>query len=115
VALPLHAEYGTQPNVYYVPPLSPPKVDADGNATDEPRIPTEYLISLFGPRVPEVLQKLQSERERTQRGETSELMDLLISRNWQDLFGPFTKHPREVAESVTKASPVKFYKKGERP
>ena len=31
VAIPLHPEYGTQPNVYYVPPLpGPPKFDAHG-------------------------------------------------------------------------------------
>jgi len=112
IALPLHAEYGTQPNVYYVPPLSPPQIDADGNATDQPRIPTEYLISLFGPRVPEVLEKIKQEREKVQKGGTSEMMDLLISRKWLDMFGPFTKHPREVARTVT--TPIKFYKKGAR-
>jgi hypothetical protein len=37
-------------------------------------------------------------------------MDLLISRKWLDMFGPFTKHPREVAKNY---APVKFYKKGE--
>lgn len=104
VALPLHAEYGTQPNVYYVPPLSPPKLDERGNATDEPRIPTEYLVSLFGPRVVEVLDKIRRERELVERGQSSELMDLLISRKWLDLFGPFTKHPREVAQSPNKSS-----------
>jgi DMSO reductase family type II enzyme iron-sulfur subunit len=110
VALPLHEEYGTQPNVYYVPPLSPPMLDAQGNATDQPRIPTEFLVQLFGPRVPDVLDFLKHERERAQRGETSEVLDLLISRKWLDLFGPFTKHPREVAQST-----VKFFKQGQRP
>jgi len=115
VALPLHAEYGTQPNVFYVPPLSPPQLDADGDPTEVPRIPTEYLVSLFGPRVVEVLEKIKHERERVQRGETSELMDLLISRKWLDMFGPFTKHPREVAqEAQATQSPVKFYRKGAR-
>ncbi len=112
VALPLHAEYGTEPNVYYVPPISPPKLDAAGRATEEPRIPLEYLESLFGPRVKEVLAQLQHERERVRQGETSELMDLLISRKWLDMFGPFTKHPRAVERSATQ--PVKFFKKGAR-
>ena len=96
VALPLHAEYGTQPNVFYVPPLSPPKLDAKGNPSGEPRIPTEYLESLFGPRVREVLATLEKERARRRAGETSELMDLLISRRWLDMFGPFDRHPRDV-------------------
>ena len=30
VALPLHPEFGTEPNVFYVPPLSPPRFDANG-------------------------------------------------------------------------------------
>jgi len=97
VALPLHPEYGTQPNVYYVPPLSPPRLDADGNPTGEPRIPTDYLVALFGDKVHAALATLAAERARVREGETSELMDLLIARKWLDMFGPFTRHPREVA------------------
>lgn len=96
VALTLHPEYGTQPNVFYVPPMSPPKIDADGNPTDEPRIPPEYLEFLFGPEVHAVMKRVESERQKKMRGEDSELMDLLISRKWQDLFGPFSKSPAEV-------------------
>jgi len=97
VALPLHAEYGTEPNVFYVPPLSPPKIDEDGNATDEPRIPTEYLVSLFGDGVHHALETVKREQEKSRRGEKSELMDLLIARKWLDMFGPFQKHPRDAA------------------
>ena len=50
---------------------------------------------------------LKHERERTRRGETSELMDLLISRKWLDMFGPFNKHPRAIAQTS-----IKFHKKG---
>ncbi|MCB1667679.1 MAG: 4Fe-4S dicluster domain-containing protein [Porticoccaceae bacterium] len=96
IALPLHPEYGTQPNVFYVPPMSPPTLDKNGVATDKPRIPMEYLVSLFGPEVEEVLDRLQKERERVAQGEKSEMLDLLISRKWLDMFGPFDKHPREV-------------------
>jgi DMSO reductase family type II enzyme iron-sulfur subunit len=98
IALPLHQEYGTQPNVYYVPPLSSPKLDEQGNETDEPRIPTEYLEQLFGPEVKRVLGVLKAERERTARGEPSELMDLLISRKWIEMFGPFKRHPRDIEQ-----------------
>ncbi|MCB1682969.1 MAG: 4Fe-4S dicluster domain-containing protein [Pseudomonadales bacterium] len=97
VALPLHAEYGTGPNVFYVPPLSPPGLDAQGNPTGVARIPIDYLESLFGPRVQEVLDLLQEERTRRQRGEPSELMDLLISRRWLDLFSSLDRHPRDAA------------------
>ncbi|MDP2949410.1 MAG: respiratory nitrate reductase subunit beta, partial [Chloroflexota bacterium] len=52
VAIPLHPEYGTGPNVYYVPPLSPPRFDENGEIDeDNPRIPIEYLRYLFGPEV----------------------------------------------------------------
>ncbi|MBK6658325.1 MAG: respiratory nitrate reductase subunit beta [Proteobacteria bacterium] len=104
VALPLHAEYGTEPNVFYVPPLSPPRLDEHGKPTGEPRIPTAYLESLFGDGVKAALATLERERERERRGERSELMDLLIARRWLDMFGPFTRHPREVA-----AQPVTWH------
>jgi len=86
VALPLHAEFGTQPNVYYVPPLSPFKYDAQGRLTDERRIPDAFLVNLFGPRVPEVLKTLESEREKKQRKQPSELMDLLIAYRHEEMF-----------------------------
>ncbi|MEZ5533716.1 MAG: 4Fe-4S dicluster domain-containing protein [Steroidobacteraceae bacterium] len=95
VALPLHEEFGTQPNVYYVPPLSPPKLDADGNPIpNEPRIPLGYLESLFGPRVRDALAVVEAEKAKRSRGEPSELMDILIGYKWpDDLFPDFTKDP----------------------
>ena len=49
VALPLHREFGTEPNVYYVPPLSPHPLNEDMSIdTERPRIPPEYLEYLFG-------------------------------------------------------------------
>ncbi len=93
VALPLHPEYGTSPNVYYVPPLSPLSFDADGNLLDEMRIPNEFLISLFGPRVPRALATLQEEMAKQKAGESSELIELLVGRVWADRFGGFTKDP----------------------
>jgi len=88
VALPLHPEYGTEPNVFYVPPMLPPKFDEAGNFVDEadPRVPMEYLRSLFGPEVDQALITLHEEMERKQEGKESELMDLLIAREWKSLF-----------------------------
>lgn len=86
VALPLHPEFGTQPNVYYVPPLSPAGYDAEGRPTGERRIPDATLVELFGPRVPEVLKLLEAEREKKKRGEASELMDLLIAYRHEEMF-----------------------------
>ncbi len=86
VALPLHAELGTEPNVFYVPPLSPPKYDSEGRPTGERRIPDEYLVELFGPRVPEVLETLESERAKRRRGERSELLDTLIAYRQDEMF-----------------------------
>ncbi len=86
VALPLHAEFGTGPNVFYVPPLSPDKLDDQGRPTGERRIPDAFLVDLFGPRVPEVLGVLQAEREKKRRGEPSALMDLLIAYRHDEMF-----------------------------
>ena len=86
VALPLHAEFGTEPNVFYVPPMLPPTFDGKGQLTDDPRIPRDYLKELFGPGVDQALATLETEMEKKQRGEASELMDLLIAKDWKSLF-----------------------------
>lgn len=94
VALPLHPEYETEPNVFYVPPIGPTSFDKDGNYDQsKPRIPDEYLISLFGERVLGVLEIVKVEMAKTRNGEKSELMDLLIARNWSDMFGGLTRDP----------------------
>jgi ethylbenzene hydroxylase subunit beta/complex iron-sulfur molybdoenzyme family reductase subunit beta len=104
VALPLHPEYGTQPNVYYVPPLAPPRFDENGDIDEEnPRIPMEYLRSLFGPEVDQALTTLRQEMEKARRGERSELMDILIAYRWQDMFKPFVKDPGELDRPQVKA------------
>ena len=86
VALALHAEFGTGPNVYYVPPLSPLKYDAEGKLTGERRIPDKYLIGLFGPKVPGVLKLLEEERDKKRRGKESDLMDILIAYRQEEMF-----------------------------
>jgi DMSO reductase family type II enzyme iron-sulfur subunit len=105
VALPLHPEYGTAPNVFYVPPLSPARIKPDG-AVDAgaQRIPIEYLEELFGPRVGEVLDKLGTEIETVRGGGSSEMLDTLIAYQWQSLFGPFTKDPAELARASASAN-----------
>jgi DMSO reductase family type II enzyme iron-sulfur subunit len=86
VALPLHPEFGLEPNVFYVPPMSPSATDASGRPTAEPRIPMATLEGLFGPRVREALATVETERARRRRGEPSELMDLLIAYDWNECF-----------------------------
>lgn len=86
VALPLHPEFGTEPNVFYVPPILPPSFDEEGRFSDEPRVPIEYLRYLFGPDVDQALITMMEEMERKQDGKSSELMDLLIARDWKSLF-----------------------------
>lgn len=94
IAVPLHAEYGTGPNIFYVPPLSPYRLHEDMSIDyDTPRIPPEYLESLFGPKVHSALATLKSEMETVRAGGTSEILDTLIVYNWLDLFGPFTNDP----------------------
>jgi DMSO reductase family type II enzyme iron-sulfur subunit len=100
VALPLHAEYGTGPNIFYVPPLAPYRLNDDMSVDYvTPRIPPEYLESLFGPRVHQVLDTLRAELERVRDGGTSEILETLIVYRWQSLFGPFTTDPATLDRS----------------
>ncbi len=97
VALPLHSEFGTKPNVYYVPPLAPARLDSNGDVdTAQPRIPLDYLRTLFGAEVDGALDRLREEMEKRRNKEESEIMDTLIARKWQELLGPFVKDPSEV-------------------
>lgn len=86
VAIPLHPEWGLEPNVFYVPPLSPEALDANGIPTGEERIPVAYLESLFGPDVHTALDVLRKAREQKKNGNGSELMDLLIAYDWNNNF-----------------------------
>jgi ethylbenzene hydroxylase subunit beta/complex iron-sulfur molybdoenzyme family reductase subunit beta len=97
VALPLHAEFGTEPNVFYVPPLSPYRLRDDRSIdTDTMRIPPAYLESLFGPEVHQALATLRSEIERVRAGGSSDLLDTLIVYQWKSLLGPFDEEPATV-------------------
>lgn len=96
VALPLHPEYGTGPNVFYVPPLSPPKYGPGGQVLADERIPLAYLKTLFGEDVVHALDVLRAEREKRRHARRSELMDLLIAYEWKKNF----RIPGEAREVV---------------
>jgi len=104
VALPLHPEYGTQPNVYYVPPMSGPrKFDKFGKPIEgSDRIPMAYLESLFGPAVHDSLKTLEGEMKKRKAGQPSELMDLLIAYKHSDMFRIETKRPEGFSLPVLK-------------
>lgn len=107
VALPLHAEHGVGPNVFYVPPMAPYRLNEDMSIDyDTPRIPPEYLESLFGPKVHGALEKLQSELKRARAGEHSEILETLIVYNWLDLFGQYTADPAEIEMPVQVGTPA---------
>ena len=98
VALPHHAEFNTEPNVFYVPPLSPFRLRPDGSVDEgQRRIPLEHLESQFGARGGEAMRTLEGEVAKRQRGEASELVDVLIGYRWEELLGPFTSDPAEIA------------------
>jgi ethylbenzene hydroxylase subunit beta/complex iron-sulfur molybdoenzyme family reductase subunit beta len=97
VAIPLHPEFGTEPNIYYVPPIAPPRFDENGNIDEsKPRIPDEYLVSLFGPQVLESLKILKAEMEKTRAGQKSELLDTLIAYEWKTMFGGLDRDPATI-------------------
>jgi nitrate reductase beta subunit len=81
VAVRLHPEYRTEPNVYYIPPFAPPQHSERGESLDSERIPRNYLEELFGPEVNEALNTIERERDKVERGEESEVMDLLTTEN----------------------------------
>ena len=77
IALPLHPEFRTIPNLFYVPPLLPTMASANGELYDsttdslwgkpeDTRLPLKYLASLFTAgdteKIKEVLRKLQAVR-----------------------------------------------------
>jgi ethylbenzene hydroxylase subunit beta/complex iron-sulfur molybdoenzyme family reductase subunit beta len=97
VALPLHAEWNTEPNVFYVPPLSAFVVRPDGTIDEsQRRIPLAYLESLFGDKAGPALKTLQTEMAKRRCGEPSELMDTLIAYRWTELLGPFDRDPATI-------------------
>jgi ethylbenzene hydroxylase subunit beta/complex iron-sulfur molybdoenzyme family reductase subunit beta len=97
VALPLHPEFGTHPNVYYVPPLSPAPLREDGSFDESgERIPKAYLERLFGPTVHGALDVLKTELDRKRRGQDSDVMDALILYRWKDALGHLTRDPADI-------------------
>jgi DMSO reductase family type II enzyme iron-sulfur subunit len=94
VALPLRPDFGVEPNVFYIPPILPVAFNGAGEFDESlSRAPLEYLRELFGPGVDHALATVASEREKVAAGGDSELMDILISRHWEDLLGPFDGNP----------------------
>lgn len=88
VALPLHAEYGTEPNVFYVPPMNvtPPPFEEDGRLSDKPRIPLADLEALFGSGVNQALETLGSEMAKRRQAQPSELTEFLIGYTNKDRY-----------------------------
>ena len=102
VALGLRGDYGTQPNVYYIPPTeSPAKFDADGKIIEgSTRVPMEEMEKLFGAEVHDAVKTLKSEKaKRAETGE-SELMDLLIAYQHHDMFRLDNNYYAEVARAA---------------
>jgi len=94
LAVPLHPEYGTEPNVFYVPPIGPLRIGEDGDVDEsQPRIPNEYIAHLFGDAGLQALENLKREKAIVQGGGKSEALDLLIAYKWEDMFGGFDRNP----------------------
>ena len=97
VALPLHPEWGTEPNVFYIPPLSAFRLEADGAVDEsERRIPLDYVESLFGSEVGAAIETLETEIAKRRRGEPSEIIQTLIAYHWKEMLGPFSRDPVEI-------------------
>ncbi len=91
VGLRLHPEFGTEPNTFYIPPMSPQAYSsAGGPLTGNQRIPIDELARIFGDdasqthaervaRVQEVFSIIEAERAKVKAGGSSELIDILVS------------------------------------
>jgi len=101
VALPLRSDYGTQPNVYYVPPTeAPAKFDAEGRVIEgSQRIPMEELETLFGKEVHEAVKMIRAEQDKRKKTGESELMDLLIAYQHSEMFRLDNNYYQDVARS----------------
>ena len=100
VALPLHPEFETKPNVFYVPPLSPAPINADGSWNEHgDRIPAAYLESLFGQPVHGAVDTLKSEMTKRRQGQPSELMDLLVMYRFEEALGHLRRDPADIVWS----------------
>lgn len=101
VAMPLHPEYGTKPNMFYVPPIGPKPIRSDGSIDEDTnRIPDALLEEQFGPDVHQALATLKAEMAKTREGGKSELMDMLIAYKWSELFSEFTVDPVDIEQGV---------------
>jgi hypothetical protein len=90
--------------VYYVPPFNPPRTGKAGRSIlEDPRLPLDYLKYLFGNEVVRVIEFLEGELVRAQRGETSEVLQLLIGRDDSTRY-------RIVPKEVRKAAPPEVQK-----
>ncbi|TAK72076.1 MAG: respiratory nitrate reductase subunit beta, partial [Dehalococcoidia bacterium] len=100
VALPLHPEFETKPNVYYIPPLSPAPLNADGSWNENgDRIPASYLESLFGQPVHGAVDTLKTEMAKRRSGQPSELMDLLVMYRFEEALGHLRRDPADIVWS----------------
>lgn len=96
VALRLHPEYGTAPNLFYIPPLSPPTFGTNGQLQPGTRrIPTDLLATMFGDdvnqthaqrvaRIEEIFSILETERAKVRDGGSSPLVDILTAHDESD-------------------------------
>jgi nitrate reductase beta subunit len=112
VALQLHPEYGTNPNLFYVPPLSPPLLDSsgkpmlddEGNPTQ--RIPIKLLATMLGDdatsepgsksridRIKDIFTTLEDERAIVADGGSSKLVDILVAREEKDRLQLYLPYP----------------------
>ncbi|MEA1919309.1 MAG: 4Fe-4S dicluster domain-containing protein [Campylobacterota bacterium] len=100
VAIGLRPDYGTQPNVYYVPPTeSPAKFDAEGKIIEgSTRLPIEELEKLFGDDVHEAIKTLKVEMKKRKETGESELMDILIAYQHSDMFRLDNNYYQDVAK-----------------
>ena len=62
----------------------------------------KYLRYLFGPEVENALATMKKEMQKVRNSGKSELMEILIAKQWSKMFDPFTTDPTTLERKYLK-------------
>jgi hypothetical protein len=87
-----------------VPPFNPPRRGNYGKSIlEDPRMPLDYLVYLFGEEVIDLIRRLEAELQKAQDGGSSDVLQLLIGRDASVRYQiPKREHPIHI-QGVKKA------------
>lgn len=96
IAVPLRGDWGTNPRVYYVPPIFPPAILEGSLQPGLKREDDAEIQRMFGDQGLSARMSLQYELDRVRSGGESEMLETLVARDWHDLLGGYIKDPDQL-------------------